>query len=84
MSDQFWVYINEPNDKALVHEARCSFCNNGHGMDDNRLPSNGRWVGPHDRNKAEKIAVNSGKADIRWCGHCARRLNVETTLKGKN
>ena len=81
MSEQFWVYINEPNNKALVHEAQCSFCNDGRGMDEDSSPFNGQWIGPHDRQRAEQLALSSGKADIRWCGHCARRLDIKAPLK---
>jgi len=80
MSGNFWVYINEPNNKALIHDAQCSFCNDGHGMDDDSSQFNGKWIGPSDRKTAEHNALTSGKADIRWCGHCARRLDIKTTV----
>ncbi len=81
MSNSFWVYVNEPNDKALVHEATCSFCNDGAGMASDKLASNGKWLGPYSQEQAEKSALNSGKKLIRWCGICARKLGIEQGLK---
>lgn len=69
----FWVYINEPNDKALMHEASCSFCNDGSGMASEKLASNGKWMGPYTIERAEEVASKSGKKNIRWCDHCARK-----------
>lgn len=80
MTAAFWVYINEPNDKALVHGADCSFCNNGEGMQDEKSRFNGEWHGPFDRDVALRFARQSGKTTKRWCGHCARRLGINTEL----
>ena len=46
MSINFYVYINEPNDKAFIHHAECSFCNFGKGMVAEGHSSNGKWIGP--------------------------------------
>lgn len=81
MSEHFWVYVNEPNDKAFVHEASCSFCNNGQGMTNLKLASNGQWLGPFDQERAVAHALNSGKINIRWCGRCAHQLGIEKELK---
>jgi len=81
MSGLFWVYVNEPNDKAFVHQASCSHCNDGQGVASEKLASNGQWLGPYDRERAEKHALSSGKKTIRWCGFCARDLGIEKELK---
>jgi len=81
MSEQFWVYVNEPNDKAFVHLASCSHCNDGQGVACERLESNGQWLGPYDQERAKRCALNSGKKTVRWCGHCARDLGIEKELK---
>ena len=81
MSGAFWVYVNERNNKALVHEAQCSYCNDGRGMDDYSLTSNGEWLGPFNHSTAEAKARNSGKEDIHWCGHCTQRLGIKSEIK---
>ena len=81
MSNRYWVYVNEPNDKALVHEAICSYCNDGKGVAAEKLASNGRWHGPFTKDQAKQTALKSGKSKIQWCGHCARRLDIKTGLQ---
>lgn len=77
MKGRYWVYVNHPNNKALVHEAACSHCNDGRGRTDEKLEWNGEWHGHFDDiESAFKNANDSHKATIRWCGHCARRLEV--------
>lgn len=75
-----WVYINEPNNKALVHLGSCSFCNEGQGMTRDKLDHNGKWEGPFGVERAEQVARKSGKDDVRWCGHCARQLGRNREL----
>ena len=43
MSINFYVYINEPNDKAFIHHAECSFCNFGKGLVAEGHSNNGKW-----------------------------------------
>ena len=77
MTARYWVYVNHPNNKALVHEAACSHCNDGRGMTDDKLRWNGEWHGPFaEPSAAMKNAGASGKRNVRWCGHCARRLKI--------
>ena len=74
MTERYWVYVNHPNNKAIVHEAACSHCNDGRGMVDDKSRWNGEWRGPfRDASVALKKANESGKRNIRLCGHCARR-----------
>lgn len=81
MREQFWVYVNEPNDKAFVHIGSCGHCNEGQGVASEKLESNGQWLGPCDKEQATRLALNSGKKVIRWCGFCARELGIEKELK---
>lgn len=81
MTNSFWVYVNEPHDKARVHQALCGHCNEGEGVAPERLASNGQWLGPFNMELAKHTALQSGKTNIRWCGHCARRLGIEQGLK---
>ena len=73
MEGRYWVYVNHPTDKALVHEAGCSFCNDGRGMVEDKSRFNGEWHGPYDEpGAALRKARGTGKSTVRWCGHCAR------------
>ena len=76
MSIDFYVYINEPNDKAFIHHAECSFCNFGKGLVAEGHSNNGKWIGPFNEHDARKQAKASGKKHVRWCGHCANRLGI--------
>lgn len=76
----FWVYINEPNDKALVHLASCSHCNDGKGRGVPRLDQNGKWIGPLDLETAIQTARSSGKKKRAWCGFCAKTLDIEPAI----
>ena len=80
MKSPYWVYVNEPNNKALIHAADCSFCRNGHGTADDKLATNGHWEAAPDQASAIRIAKRAGKATTRWCGHCARRLNISARV----
>ncbi len=77
MTSDFWVYVNEPNDKALIHHRDFSFCNNGEGMTRDKLDSNGRWLGPFSQDAAMNAARHADKKNTRWCGFCARRLGIK-------
>ncbi len=76
MSKQFWVYLNTPNNKALVHLGDCSHCNHGRGRTDDKLEYNGQWLGPYDEATALATARRSHKKRIQWCGFCARKMGV--------
>ena len=69
---RYWVYENYPNNRATVHKAECSHCNNGagvHGVDKN---SNGQWHGPyHGLSEARAKAGSTGRAVVRDCQVCA-------------
>lgn len=75
MKHSYWVYLNMPNNKALIHEASCSHCNDGSGRGVAIL-DNGEWLGFATKEAATAFAKHSRKQTVRWCGHCARRLNI--------
>lgn len=75
MNTEFYVYINEPNNKALIHEAECSYCNHGEGLTSMKS-NNGTWVGPLKKSRAIVKATQSGKNRVQWCAYCAKRLRI--------
>lgn len=51
--------------KAVIHDSKCSRCNNGQGCHPNhpRGNKNGRWIGPFETlEKAKKVAKSTGKS----------------------
>lgn len=76
MSANFYVYLNHPNNKALIHHADCSHCNHGEGRTAVKSTYNGQWHGPLDELAARMKASRSGKSLIRWCKLCADRLGI--------
>ena len=76
MSANFHVYVNHPNDKALIHHADCPHCNHGEGRTAMKSAYNGQWHGPYDESTAIMKASRSGKSLTRWCKLCADRLGI--------
>lgn len=58
-TDGFYVYENRIVDKAIVHRANCSFCNEGLGLHGSRTTKSSTWHGPY-----ESAAVALQKARI--------------------
>ena len=73
---RFYVYLNVPNNKALIHYACCLYCNHGSGRTVVKDPNNGEWIGPFDEATARMKAVRSGKKLIGWCKPCAGRRGI--------
>jgi len=44
----FYVYENWVIDKAIVHNADCSFCNGGNGIHGSRTTKSSTWHGPYE------------------------------------
>ncbi len=66
----FWVYENDPRDRARVHRADCGFCNHGKGKG-GRGKSNGRWHGPFATIKAACDKMRElDRKDSGECGYC--------------
>lgn len=76
MSADFYVYLNAPNNKALIHQADCLHCNRGEGRVPIKSDYNGEWIGPFDRSTAKVKARRSGKSRIQWCAFCADGLGI--------
>ncbi|MXY60357.1 MAG: hypothetical protein F4Y96_07980 [Chloroflexi bacterium] len=71
----YYVYIDDPTNRARVHAGACGHCNYGQGKKDHRLPDN-RWEGPFkDREAAWAAVIRAGKRDVGKCPCVARRLN---------
>ena len=67
----YWVYENWTIDKAVSHQADCSFCNNGRGVHPDAGTRNGEWHGPfRSREEAATFAGSTGRRVIRPCVHC--------------
>lgn len=82
MNASFWVYVNEPNDKALGRAGDGSFCDDGRGLATDKLAHKGRWPGPFSQQGAVVGTPRFGKKNKRWCGHCARPLGLRTVELG--
>ncbi len=68
----FWVYENWTIDKAIVHKATCSYCNDGAGIHRDSSHKNSEWHGPFsERGDAFKKADDTKRKDIRGCKSCA-------------
>ncbi len=76
MSTDFYVYLNVPNNKALIHQASCQYCNHGEGIDPDKSVYNGEWIGPFDQSTAKQKAQQAGKNRTQWCAYCAGRLGI--------
>ena len=73
----YWICVDHPTNRAVIHEADCGFCNDGRGMKDDKDPESIEWLGPFsDADDAETHARATGKDTVRWCGHCARRAGT--------
>lgn len=44
MSADFYVYLNAPNNKALIHQADCPHCNHGEGRTSIKSDYNREWI----------------------------------------
>ena len=76
MSADFYVYLNVPNNKALIHQADCQHCNHGQGRTAIKSDFNGEWLGPFDETTARLTARQSSKSRIQWCAYCANGLGI--------
>ena len=45
MSGDYWVYENWTHRRIRVHQAECSFCNDGHGLGVGTNGKNDQWYG---------------------------------------
>ncbi len=70
----YWVYVDDPTNRARIHQGTCRFCNGGKGLRGNRRSDN-RWLGPFENEgEAVEVALSTGRSDVRGCGVCLRSL----------
>lgn len=71
----YWVYENSVHNKAVIHSANCSHCNNGKGrtnMDDGSRTRD-FWHGPFKTLESVQIfAMNTLRKNIKSCYFCAK------------
>ena len=68
----YWVYEDDQTDRARVHKATCSRCNDGRGLKGSRLPDN-RWHGPFGTEReAIDRALSTDRSDAKGCRFCLR------------
>lgn len=65
----FWVYENWVHDRARVHRAACSFCNNGDGTHDTTSTANGHWL-PFDSYELAAASDAMRRGDASPCRTC--------------
>ena len=70
---EYFVYVNHPNNKAVVHNSNCSFfLVNKVGMQ----TENGYWQGPFSTlNDACNFAKSTGKQTVKCCEICLKNSN---------
>ena len=68
----YWVYENFVHDKAVVHQATCSFCNGGRGIHGQTSEENSRWRGSFkSREAALSDARRTGRTNVHECAVCS-------------
>ncbi len=69
-SEAYWVYEDDPTNRARVHKATCGYCNQGRGLHGSRLPDN-RWHGPFlTREEAYSRLRATGRSNADGCKVC--------------
>lgn len=69
---EYWVYENWTLKRARVHVDRCSYCNNGKGLQPVDSGRNGKWHGPFStRLAALNKMKNFGYPDMKDCVVCS-------------
>ena len=76
MNSEFYVHLDAPNNKSLIHLADCQHCNHGEGRTSFKSPYNGEWVGRFDQPTTRLRSRQSDKHRIRWCAFCADSLGI--------
>lgn len=68
---RFWVYVNKIRNKAIIHAASCSFCNNGQGLHHGSESGIDRWHPFSTLDEATQFAESTGRKDVRRCKACS-------------
>ena len=70
----YWVYEDDATNRARVHRAMCSRCNDGKGVKGSRRSDN-RWHGPFiAEREATDCALSTGRLDAKGCWFCLRGM----------
>ena len=70
----YWVYEDNPTNRARIHKAECVYCNDGQGIKGSRLADN-RWHGPFETlEEAVRRAKRTGRRDAKGGGCCLPSL----------
>jgi hypothetical protein len=68
----YFIYENwvKPGHKARLHDANCSFCQNGAGIHPDAGPDHGTWHGPFGSlaDAVERATATGGSVSA--CRHC--------------
>lgn len=69
---KYYIYENwqAEGHKARIHNAECSFCNNGKGFHPDASDENGRWHGAFDSLEAALEAATNTGANVSKCKKC--------------
>ena len=70
----YWVYEDDPTNRARVHKAACSHCNDGQGMKGSRLTDNRRHGPFGTEREAIDCAQSTGRPDAKGCWFCLRGM----------
>ena len=67
----YYVHEGRIRNKAVIHTADCSYCNDGRGLKSDRNPDNHKWTGPYTNlDEAWQVATATGRRDVRECAKC--------------
>jgi len=75
LTNDYWLYVDDPTDWTRVHKGACRFCSQGAGVKGSRLPDN-RWHGPLALADAVAKARRIGKRDTAGCDRCLSDLRI--------
>lgn len=75
---QYWAYENwrAHGHRTTIHEAICSFCQNGKGLAGGTRPDNGEWHNLGEFERQDEAMAHActlfPKESISPCGHCCQ------------
>lgn len=68
---RYYVFEDDPTNKATVHKGSCRSCNEGKGIHGIVDSPNCRWYGPFDTlEAAEEVMNKTGKRERHKCEKC--------------
>ncbi len=67
---KYWVHVNKPTSRAIIHKESCVYCNEGRGCHGVSKPTYSKWYSFHALNDAKDYAHKSGKKIKKGCDFC--------------